>query len=215
MLTWAKAVALLSLPSMIGGAALGATQPDGRDARIREASQLLRALPLRFEPNRGQLPGSSEFVARGPGYVIGLEKSGSVLQLAGADSGPTAKVRTRFLHATPGVRLAASDPLPGKTNYLTGNQPDRWITQVAGVRQGPRTNSSGRASISCSTATAGKKTRVRFRRQSGGRPVADRVCGRRRRPYDSGRGWESRARDLGWRRTLASAGCIPGNRGRA
>ncbi len=130
MLTWAKAVALLPLPSMIGGAALGATQPDGRDARIREASQLLRALPLRFEPNRGQLPGSSEFVARGPGYVIGLEKSGSVLQLAGADSGPTAKVRTRFLHATPGVRLAALDPLPGKTNYLTGNQPDRWVTEL-------------------------------------------------------------------------------------
>src|SRR5439155_5017543 len=106
MLTWAKTVALLSLTSMIGGAAFGASPPLGRDSRIRAASQLLQELPLRFEPNRGQLPGSSEFVARGPGYVIGLQKSGSVLHVAGADSGPSAVVRTRFLHANPGVRLA-------------------------------------------------------------------------------------------------------------
>lgn len=126
MLSWVRKSTLISLSLSFAGVLLAGAP----SSRVREASQLLQALPLRFETNRGQLPDASEYIARGPGYLIGLGKRGSTLYLS-RESGRPAAVATRFLNANAAVRLSPADPLPGRTNYLIGDRSDRWTTGVS------------------------------------------------------------------------------------
>ena len=46
------------------------------------------------------------------------------------DKERAAGLRLRFLGANEGVRLAAARPLPGKVNYLLGNDPSKWVTGI-------------------------------------------------------------------------------------
>ncbi len=86
-------------------------------------------LPLAFEK---QADGSSErFVARGQGYVIGLD-SGKATILVSASKGKADKDKTNravsleFAGSRPGLRAIAGPELPGKVNYIGGNDPQRW-----------------------------------------------------------------------------------------
>jgi len=63
---------------------------------------------------------------------------------APAKSAPSAAVTMRFLGAGPKSAINASQPLPGHVNYLIGNDPSRWTTnlptfgevRVAGIYEG-------------------------------------------------------------------------------
>ena len=108
---------------------------------------VLGHLPLIFEPNLGQLNlgqsnlGQSnlgvKYLARGAGYSLSLDAAGAVLALPSARSSQPALVRMKLVGANPGAAIAGADPLPGKSNYLIGNDPRRWhrnVPQFAGVR---------------------------------------------------------------------------------
>ncbi|HEX8600590.1 MAG TPA: SBBP repeat-containing protein [Chloroflexia bacterium] len=116
----------------------------------------LGKLPLHFEPNVGQADLQARFITRVPGGTLYFTPSEVVLSLqAGSvndavqDKGSDAQtlrsdtqhsalstqhsssvVRMQFVGASPGVRMERGPFLPGKINYLIGNDPSKWHTNV-------------------------------------------------------------------------------------
>jgi hypothetical protein len=90
-------------------------------------------LPLTFEANIGQADSRVQFLAHGAGYTAFFTETGSVLELDGASA-----------HAAVGFQLAGSNTssaaagqelLPARTNYLLGNDPAGWHTNVPNYAQ--------------------------------------------------------------------------------
>jgi uncharacterized repeat protein (TIGR01451 family) len=105
-----------------------------------DARAILGQLPLIFEPNQGQADPSVKFLARGAGYSLFLDTTGAVLGMQTAHSSPNGQseqfVRMKLVGANPAAVTAGTDKLPGKSNYLIGNDPHQWhtgIPQFAGV----------------------------------------------------------------------------------
>lgn len=92
------------------------------------------ATPLSFEPNQGQTDPQVKFLARGSSYELFLTSDEAVLKLQPSSrktqSAITQAIRMRLLGASPAAELAASGELKAKSNYLMGNDPSRWHTQV-------------------------------------------------------------------------------------
>jgi hypothetical protein len=90
------------------------------------------ALPLAFEPNRGQSDTRVSFLARGAGYTAFLTRSGAVLALhrAGLRRPGEVALGLDFVGAARGTRLAPAGRLPGNTNYVIGDDPQRWTTAL-------------------------------------------------------------------------------------
>lgn len=115
-------------------------------------------LPLSFEPNIGQLEAphqpSVKFLARGNGYTLAVDPDGAVMRLrrrfnyrrTGFDvKSPLEVDRASVVPAGEGSLLldmklvdAARTPtvvgmeeLPGKVNYLRGNDPKQWKTNIS------------------------------------------------------------------------------------
>jgi hypothetical protein len=107
-------------------------------------------LPLSFEPTTGELHhGTAKYLSHGKGYTMGLTSDGVVLSLrkprdrkqsatplpssparhksTNADS---ALVEMKLLGANPAASVSAAGELPGKTNYLIGNDPKKWRINV-------------------------------------------------------------------------------------
>jgi uncharacterized repeat protein (TIGR01451 family) len=106
-----------------------------------DARSVLGQLPLIFEPNRGQAESGVKFMARGEGYGLFLDPNGAMLALPsapGSGSKPEEEfIGMRLVDANSNPEIAGADPLPGKTNYIIGNDPQQWhrgIPQFAGVR---------------------------------------------------------------------------------
>jgi hypothetical protein len=115
----------------------GATPPANaaKDAHV--------ALPLRFEPNVGQADEQVTFLSRGHGYTLLMTRTGAVLKLgrpAEQDTRPPghltykpaeqAVIRLTFEGANPDSRVAGRGRLESVSNYLLGDDPDRWFTGV-------------------------------------------------------------------------------------
>src|SRR5512147_2152434 len=83
-------------------------------------ADILGQLPLRFEPAHGY------YAAHGPGYTTDLVADGAIITL------PRARVRMRFVGASPDARPEGESILPGASNYLTGADPRQWRTGVPG-----------------------------------------------------------------------------------
>jgi Beta-propeller repeat len=104
-------------------------------------------LPLSFEANRGQTDRRVKFLSRGQGYSFFLAPNEAVLALEqfppqntpGPLAPPDARasrkpvvtaVRIRLVGGNPDARVAGLDELPGKSNYLIGNDPAKWRTDI-------------------------------------------------------------------------------------
>lgn len=86
-----------------------------------------------FEPNQGQAnlnPADphAQFIARGPGYSLVLGSEGATIGLQSKKAADS--LQMKFAGANPNPTLAAADPLPGKSNYLIGNDRSQWRTNV-------------------------------------------------------------------------------------
>jgi uncharacterized repeat protein (TIGR01451 family) len=97
------------------------------EAGLRPAAdaEAVGELPMRFEPNAGRTDGRVKFLARGQGYGLFLTPDEVVLALRGADP-----VRVRFAGATGAAAVEGEAPLAGTTNYLVGDDPAAWRTNV-------------------------------------------------------------------------------------
>lgn len=105
-------------------------------------------LPLHFEPNVGQADGQAKFMARGKGYSLSLAPAEAVLTVGEwqrnlkisapllparfnyVSSSPVHQVRIKLLNASANARISGLERLPGKTNYLFGNDPGKWRTGI-------------------------------------------------------------------------------------
>jgi len=124
---------LASMPSAVPSAKLKA-----------QARSILGQLPLIFEPNQGQAGSGAKFLARGMGYTLFLDSTGAVLALPAGHATPPGKsaqqteqiVTMKLVGSNPVAALTGADPLPGKSNYLIGNDPREWhrgVQQFSGV----------------------------------------------------------------------------------
>ncbi len=90
----------------------------------------LGKLPLWFQAGPEASSGQAQFVTRGANYQFLLSPTEVRIALAKTGVEP-AEVRMNFAGANPGAQMSGSDELPGKVNYLIGNDPARWHTGVA------------------------------------------------------------------------------------
>jgi hypothetical protein len=90
---------------------------------------LLGNLPLAFQQNAGQGPAGADYVAQGQGYNVALSASQASVELAG-DSGSAALTLGLVGSNTAAIPLAL-DKLSGTVNYLIGNDPSDWLTDIA------------------------------------------------------------------------------------
>lgn len=102
--------------------------------------------PLAFEPNRGQFDARVRYAAHAHGESVFITDSGVVVtraQTAAAapeqnrdaplrtgDAGRRIALRLHFPDSRRNARIEASEPLPGRSNYLIGSDRKRWHTNV-------------------------------------------------------------------------------------
>ena len=103
------------------------------DARA-QAISMIASLPLIFEPNLGQAnldPANprARFIARGSGYALFLGFQGATLALHSTKSETSEALQMNLVGAADAAPVA-TDSLPGKSNYILGNHPSRWRTNV-------------------------------------------------------------------------------------
>jgi len=133
----------------------GTAAAAGPDRASRQSGSEVAAeygkLPLAFEPNLGQANPEAKFLARGSGYELFLTPKESVFVLnagektsviaaresglrPGASGHSAAVLRMRLVGANKNPVLTAQDALPGKSNYLSGKNPENWRTNVPNYR---------------------------------------------------------------------------------
>jgi len=92
-------------------------------------------IPLHFESNVGQADDDVRFLSRGRGYTVLLTDDEVVLALdhpAAKDKNPkTDLLRMKIVGANSEPTITSEGPLAGKTNYIVGENPNDWKTDVA------------------------------------------------------------------------------------
>ena len=122
---------LATLPgwmSVARGPEAGLSRPGIEQARPEapasaQVVDALAALPLAFEPNVGQADAGTDYVARGPGFRLGLGSAEAAIDLPGTP------LRLRLVGSDPAAAPTAAELLPTRTNYLVGD-PSAWKTGV-------------------------------------------------------------------------------------
>lgn len=94
-------------------------------------------LPLYFEENRGQFEAEVQYMARAGGYHLFLTPSEALFGLKAQAGDEAALLSMRLLEANPSPSLVGENLQAGQSNYLIGNQPEKWHTDIrhySGVR---------------------------------------------------------------------------------
>src|SRR5206468_1217133 len=108
--------------------------------------------PLSFEANQGQTDAQIDFLARGSAYTLFLTGGDAVLALRSPETAPPSRagndaqrlaaalpagggspdtvLRLQLVGANPEPAPSGLETLPGKANYLIGNDPARWHTDI-------------------------------------------------------------------------------------
>ena len=94
------------------------------------ARALLSALPLTFEPNRGQAAANVRFLSHGNSYTLDLTNTDAIVRSTVSHKAATT-VRFHLVGANPRPSIIGQDRQAGTTNYLLGNDPQRWHTGVS------------------------------------------------------------------------------------
>jgi hypothetical protein len=125
--------------NMLAGAerASGPTPVPAAAARAR-VTAAAASWPLRFEENVGQVRGAEagdvRYLSRGSAYTLFLTSREAVLLLRQREEGKRAAraavLRMRVAGGAGAATVVGQDALPGKSNYLIGNDPAQWRTGV-------------------------------------------------------------------------------------
>jgi len=108
--------------------AFAATNPRKATGSSPNASSIYRSLPLSFERNAGQTSSEVEFLSRGPGYALFLTRAGAVIRFS--DAAGNVVLRMDPVAANRKLVPIGQDELPGRVNYIRGNNPKKWTTDV-------------------------------------------------------------------------------------
>jgi hypothetical protein len=123
-------------------------------AEQAHAVQAYGKLPLSFEANQGQTDRRVRFLSHGSGYSLFLTPEEAVLTLqtgrtqkpgpkaqglqpfvGGQKLAPPAILRMQLVGNNAKAGMVGLDELPGKSNYLIGNDPANWRTNVPNYRR--------------------------------------------------------------------------------
>jgi len=107
-----------------------ASEPSSNKSPVSTTDFIAR-LPLSFEQNVGQAERSVEFISRQGAADLLLARTAAIAHFP--DRG--VRLRMRFAGANPDVEIRGADPLPGHQNYLLGNNPAHWLTNVQTFRK--------------------------------------------------------------------------------
>ena len=105
-------------------------------AAAKQARAHFGQLPMVFEPNQGQTDSQVKFLVHGSNYGLFLTANEAVLALHKSPK-EVSVLRMALAHANANAQVHGADKLPGKSNYLIGNDPAKWhqnIPQFAKVR---------------------------------------------------------------------------------
>ncbi|MCI0626203.1 MAG: SBBP repeat-containing protein [Acidobacteria bacterium] len=117
------------------------------DSRLRLRHS---TLPLTFEANEGQAEARVRFLSRGRGYALLLTDTEAFLKLStaaeprmqragrpstaqssGDSRGAASTVRLKLHGANPHPQVRGTDPMPAKSHYFLGRDPQKWKTGVS------------------------------------------------------------------------------------
>jgi hypothetical protein len=133
---------------LAGSPANESSQPDSDQAKVAAIADRYGKLPLRFEVNEGQAEEQVKFLSRGPGYDLFLTASGALLSLrepnpqpqkcdpsapcpdTSSAPRPATLLRLTMIGANSAAPVEGREELPGKINYLIGNDQDHWHTNI-------------------------------------------------------------------------------------
>ncbi|MGA8142841.1 MAG: Ig-like domain-containing protein [Candidatus Acidiferrales bacterium] len=144
------ALVLLGIMALLSATVAKAQAPNSNTHTARGATGSRIAakavsLPLFFEANQGQAASRVKFLTRGSGYTMFLTPTETVLVDADTRSGrnknkmaasldlksaSASAVRMQLIGANRAPSMTGFDKLPGKVNYLLGNDPKGWHTGV-------------------------------------------------------------------------------------
>ena len=85
-------------------------------------------LPMTFEENQGQIDETVDFFARGQGYQVFLTEGDAVIALGNGNS--RYAIRMDAVDGATSPEVVTHGRQPGHTNYLIGNDPAQWQTNV-------------------------------------------------------------------------------------
>jgi hypothetical protein len=145
---WSPGVQALGLIALLGCSAIASATPNASE-RSRSHAQSY-GLPLTFETNQGQTDARVDFLARGENYTLFLTPTEAVFALSGRGAatvqapkrnlakGPAPEaqrssrsvMRMQLVDSARDARVQGLEGLPGKVNYLRGNDSAQWRTNV-------------------------------------------------------------------------------------
>ena len=86
-------------------------------------------LPVAFEPNQGQAPQVSRFVARAANASLSLRPLGMDFEFR-TSLRASEGLSIDFVNADPGANIEAVDRQPSESNYILGRDSGRWHTHI-------------------------------------------------------------------------------------
>ena len=107
---------------------VGASGPTLPNSRV-SATDFTAGLPLAFEQNAGQAEPGVRFLSRQGPADLYLMPAEAIARFRGDSD----QLRMRFVGGNP-TNVVGSEPLPGHQNYLLGNDPAKWQTNVPTFR---------------------------------------------------------------------------------
>ena len=105
--------------------------PNSAPPAIREASNILRGLPIVFEPNEGRSNRDVKFSARTSDYRLFLTARGATLSLFQPNAEQPRLVSISLLNANRKAEISGEQAAPGRTSYFLGASKQNWRTGIA------------------------------------------------------------------------------------
>ncbi len=119
-----------ALPFQASAKASGADRKIDYRAEHSTTRSRIARLPLSFEENRGQVDNKFKFISRFDRYSLFLTATESLMMVAGDGRALTAALKMKFVGADASARVTGIEGLHGKSNYLIGNDPKKWRTNI-------------------------------------------------------------------------------------
>jgi len=111
----AAAVAGYNHHVQVGKANRAATD---QQAALDQARKLYSAMPMAFEPNKGQTDQRVQFLARGAGYSALLAENSAMLVLSDRQTGSRDVLTMDLVGSNKAPQTQGVEPLQGRSNYF-------------------------------------------------------------------------------------------------
>lgn len=121
-------ISVLFSASVLLSAFMASAGQDG--ASPAPAVSVYDSVPIAFETNRGQAAPSADFVARGKGYSLLLNRRGAALALTPQSSTGASAIVRMIVEQSRAAKAEGLEPLSARANYFTGNDAAGWRRDI-------------------------------------------------------------------------------------